>query len=188
MPIDLTADPKQILLDRINLQNAPRLPRPIVLADAVFADPEPYGGIDDGFNTQIPFGTVHPEVFGAGTVMVKYTRIDVSTTIAAQQAALAADSEAANVSDLLEGLNSTYDINLQASDIIDRPIDTSGPLVTATINVKPTSMMYVGNLILTLGDQADLRKSLTVRDLPGFAYADGSEPPPTVYQGGEVGN
>lgn len=177
MAVDLTADPKQILLDQINLQNAHHLPRTLLLADAVFADPEAYGGIENGYNTVIPFGTIHPEVFGQGTVALKYTRIDVSTTIAPQRAPLAEDSTAVNVSDLLDDLNTEYAIYLQASDIIDRPIDTTGPLVTATINVKPTSMMYTGNLILTLGDQADMGKSLTGTSLPGLIRPDGSAQP-----------
>lgn len=168
MAVDLTADPKQILLDSINLHNAQQLPRPILLTDAVFADPEAYGGIEDGYNTTIPFGTVHPEIFGQGTVQLKYTRIDVQATIAAQRAALPEGSTAANVSDLLGDLNTEYSIYLQATDINDRPIDFSGPFVTATINVKPTSMMYTGNVILTLGDQANLSNSLTVKNLSGL--------------------
>lgn len=136
---DLTLPPETILMNMLNLVNAATLPQPLTTDECVFGDPSPFGGT--GANTQIPFGTTNPAVFGTGTVTVHYTRIDVSKVVAPAQPATVATM----MSGALAAINTEYGLNIQASDIIDAPI-TNG---VGNLNIKPTSMIYAGNIQLT---------------------------------------
>lgn len=136
---DLTLPWQTILMNIINEVNAATLPEQLTTSVCVFGDPQPFGGA--GANTVIPFGTNAPQIFGAGTVMIYYTRIDVSKVVAAGQPATAATM----MSGALASINSEYALNLQASDIIDSPI-TNG---SGTLNISPASRLYTGNIALT---------------------------------------
>jgi hypothetical protein len=136
---DLTLPWQTILMNLLNEVNAASLPQPLTTDVCVFGDPQPFGGT--GANTVIPFGTSAPQIFGTGTVMVYYSRIDVSQVVAAAQPA----TEATMMSQALASINTEYALNLQASDIIDGPI-TNG---AGTLNIAPSSRIYTGNIALT---------------------------------------
>jgi len=136
---DLTLPPHTILMDLLNEINASRLPRPLTTDVCVWGDPAPYGGT--AANTQIPFGTSLPSVFGTGEATIFYNRIDVSQVIAATQPG----TTATMMSGVLGDLNSYYGLNLQASDIIDSAI-TGG---VGRLNIATSSIIYTGNIILT---------------------------------------
>lgn len=136
---DLTLPWQTILMNQINEVNAATLPQPLTTDVCVFGDPQPFGG--DGANTVIPFGTSAPQIFGAGTQMIYYTRIDVSKVVAAGQPATVATM----MSGALASINSEYALNLQASDIIDSAI-TNG---AGTLNISPASRLYTGDIALT---------------------------------------
>lgn len=136
---DLTLPPAVILMNLINEINIATLPAPLTAGVCVFGDPTPYGS--DGFNSQIPFGTTAPWIFGSGQVNIKYNRVDVTLIIDAGQPATAATM----MSGALATLNSTYALNMQASDIIDSPIADG----VGTLQMNPASMIYTGNLQLT---------------------------------------
>lgn len=136
---DLTLPPAVILMNLINEINAAALPVPLTASVCVFGDPTPYGS--DGFNSQIPFGTSAPWIFGSGQVNLKYNRVDITQIIDAGQPA----TTATMMSGALATLNSTYALNMQASDIIDSPI-TDG---VGILQMNPSSMIYTGNLQIT---------------------------------------
>jgi PKD repeat protein len=136
---DLSLPAETILMNLLNEVNAATLPTPLTTSVCVFGDPAPFGG--QGANTQIPFGTSNPAIFGTGTVNVTYNRIDVSQVIAAAQPY----NEATMMSEALSMLNEEYALNLQASDIIDAPI-TGG---VGNLNCNPASKIYCGNITLT---------------------------------------
>jgi hypothetical protein len=163
MSVDLTQAPVDILLGLINNENLVTLPRPILDTEAVFGDPIPFGG--QGANTQIPFGTNNPAEFGAGTVLVYYTRIDVGQQFAPLQPVLG--SGIANISDLLPQLNAEYSLNILAADIVDGPIDTEATPVTVTFIIVPHSQIYTGRAVMIFGDP-DLGNAITTTVLPGL--------------------
>lgn len=136
---DLTLPWQTILMNLINEVNAATLPEPLTTDVCVFGDPQPFGGA--GANTVIPFGTSAPQIFGVGTRMIYYTRIDVAAVVAAAQPATVATT----MSGALAAINAEYALNLQASDIIDSPI-TAG---AGTLNIAPSSRLYTGNIALT---------------------------------------
>jgi PKD repeat protein len=136
---DLTLPPHTILMNLLNEVNAARLPEPLTTDVCVWGDPSPYGA--NGANTQIPFGTSNPTVFGTGTVMVKYNRIDVSQVVAANQPA----TEASQMSGVLAALNAEYGLNLQASDIVNSAI-TDG---VGTLTITNNNLIYTGAIQIT---------------------------------------
>lgn len=136
---DLTLPWQTILMNLINEINVATLPQPLTTDVCVFGDPQSFGG--SGANTVIPFGTNAPQIFGTGTRMFYYTRIDVSKVVAAGQPATSATTMGA----ALAAINSEYALNLQASDIIDGPI-TNG---AGTLNISPASRLYTGSKALT---------------------------------------
>jgi hypothetical protein len=141
---DLTLPWETILMNQINEVNAATLPQPLTTDVCVFGDPQPFGGA--GANTVIPFGTSAPQIFGTGTRMIYYTRIDVSQVVVAAQPATSETTMSAQ----LATINSEYGLNLQASDIIDGPIaDGAG-----TLNISPSSRLYTGNIALTFSSSA----------------------------------
>lgn len=81
---DLTQGGPAVLVALINEQNLIYLPVPLTVPKATFTDPSSFGG--DGANTVITVGTTDPATYGAGTVAVHYTRVDLATLPAAQPA------------------------------------------------------------------------------------------------------
>lgn len=187
MSIDLTQPPAQILVNLINTLNAATLPAPLTTSNAVFGDPQPYGG--DGANSVIPFGTTDPATYGAGTVNITYNRIDVSKVVLTQSAPLTVGS-ATKVSDVLSQINDAFNLNLQASDIIDGPIhpnDYSHP--TATLNITAANMIYCGNAILYFAAEPEpLNVAITATTLDGLTPPVQTSPNNVVLNGLTVDN
>ena len=171
------APPLTALLNAINTVNAPRLidpttrePRPIAEAEAIFGDPSPSGFNQIG-NTQVPFGTTKPEIYGTGQVLINYERADMTLLIDNTAHPIEAGS-ATNVSDVLPAINAAYGTNIQAADIIDAPIRTlPDGTKQATLNIQSTSYGYVGSAVIVFSDVPSaiaLSDAITTTSLSGL--------------------
>jgi len=171
---DLTLPPKEILVDAINAKNFPGiLPRAITVSDVIFADPAPFGG--DAANSMIVMTTANDPavqaVLGVGSKTVYYNRVRVDQLLDTATTPLTVGS-AVNVSDVLSQINTQYNLNLTAADIIDEAIDQDVEPPTATLRLKSTSLIYMGNAVLVFDSGTETVPSLSTviltRRLPGL--------------------
>jgi hypothetical protein len=78
------------------------------------------------------------------------------------------------LSDLLPALNSRLNTNIDVSKIVDKtlPSTADGSTQTVQLSIVSTSMVYMGDLVLTLvPNDVPLSNVITTTDLDGLTYA-----------------
>lgn len=135
------------LLASLNTHSAASLPRPLTMADCVFGDPETVGY--DAANTQISFGTVHPELFGKGQLTLRYNRLDFKTLLANTELTPAENPATLDAAGIATVLNTAFGTNLTAADVeINTDIDivpVESNNVAIGVSAAAGSVSYTGS-------------------------------------------
>lgn len=141
-----------VLVALINAQNLIYLPTPLTTATITYNDPVVYGGV--GANTSIVVGTNAPATYGAGTVNVLYTRVDLST-LSAQQPVITATSP--TIASAVAAINSTYGLDLTQANVtqtLTTPLTAnSDGSYTQQITAVANDLLYTGSQTFTFALQ-----------------------------------
>lgn len=114
------------------------------------------------------------------TLPINYNRLDIRQVLIAKHVPdvrLTNNSFQKSV-DLLPLINSTYNLNLQASDVVNETLpadDPSSPTgdIAYTLKIDPASLAYFGQLPLTLqAPSLDMARALKMNVLNGFVPPD----------------
>ena len=165
---DFTKADVQILLDQINEDNVSSLTPALVSFGAVAIDG---GGVR---NTNI---TATAEVGSGytGNVQFKYDRVDLATIPGARSTTFQ-QGNAVNIADLIDEINTAYQLNLTSADFTDAAIPAFPgvePNETQEVDVvaKATSKIFLGTLTLTIAaNDVPLSSVITTTTLNGLTY------------------
>lgn len=145
----------QALIARIN-NNNPSLPTPFTTSNVTLGTPTALTDDPSGLNTSVVLSGGSPYT---GTVTIKYNRLDITNTVFAgigTTPSLSYDVGYTDTDSLVAPLNTTYDLNLQDSDIVEASISpVAGSPVTVTMasgsygfigtmSVMMTAAPYIG--------------------------------------------
>lgn len=117
-----------------------------------------------------------------GSVTVEYDRLDLERLF--RNIAVNLDVKGAKTtSDLLARLNARYGLAIAKEEVVEEPVperNEENPVVNHTIKIKDTSLVYIGELAVTIGEDADVGERLnlviTKTRLDGMHYpVDGTE-------------
>lgn len=164
---DFTKSDVQILLDQINEDNTSSLTPALVTFGAVATD----AGVR---NSKITVTSQAGSGY-TGSVEVFYNRVDLATVPGARSTTFQV-GDATNLSDLIDEINTAYQLNLTANDFVDVAIPAfpgEEPHETQTINLtaKATSLIFRGELVLTVNaNDIPLSSVVTTTTLNGLTY------------------
>lgn len=145
---DLTQTGQTLLLGMINAAN-PSLPNgPLSTSNVTFGLPAT--GVN-GKNTTISVSGIDGAGY-TGAQSVDYDRLDIGVMFTnwAVTADVPNGPSYTNASDLLPYLNTTYNLNVQVSDIVDGAIGISSYPATYTLQMNVNSLTYTGSLDVQL--------------------------------------
>jgi hypothetical protein len=165
---DFSKLPLEIVFDLINEQNGSALNN----TEVVLGQPTVATG-SGGYNTDI-LVTARPNGRYEGSVSLGYNRLDVVGFLFGDTITLTL-GDATNVSDLIPEINTKLRANLTTDDFVDAPIGTwtgtPGETKQLTIQMKPTSLVFIGELALTVHvDDIPLGDVIVISALPGLIY------------------
>lgn len=165
---DFTKAAQQILLDQINEDNGSSLTPALVTFGAVAVD---NGGVRNSkINAAANQGSGY-----SGSVDFLYNRVDVATIPGARPTVFQV-GDATHLSDLIDEINTAYQLALTVDDYIDVLIPAfpgTAPHETQTIDLvaKGTSLIYLGTLTLTIdANDIPLSSVITTTTLNGLTY------------------
>ncbi len=165
---DFTKPDLQILLDQINEDNTSSLTTSLVTFGAVAVDG---GGIrNSNITATSTIGSGY-----SGNVAFKYDRVDLATIPGARSTTFQA-GDATHISDLIEEINTAYQLNLTVADFVDVvipafPGDAPHETQQITLTASATSLIYRGALVLTVdANDIPLSSVITTTTLNGLYY------------------
>lgn len=155
-----------LLLDEINRLND----NAFALSDLDFGEPSVVMQHDR--NSMVVVTATQASKY-TGTQNVFYDRLDLTrvfSTAGIEQVELKG-FDVRTTLDLLKELNHAYDLALDDRDIIDEPLDFTHFPQKVVLKVKPGSLAFHGELIVTVVDGIlDLDEVITVQVLSGLYY------------------
>lgn len=99
-----------------------------------------------------------------GSVTVEYDRLDLERLF--RNIAVNLDVKGAKTtSDLLPRLNARYGLAIAKEEVVEEPVperNDENPVVHFTIKIKDTSLVYIGELPVTIGEDADVGERLNL--------------------------
>ena len=136
----------------------------ITSGQVVFGKPTvvaPAEGID--WNTLMRVTATRSSPY-VGSVDLLYDRLDIGKLF--KNIAVNLDVKGATkTSDLLARLNTRYGLSIDAKEVVENTVatrDDDHPVVTHTIVIADTSMTYIGELAVTIGEDADVGERLNL--------------------------
>jgi hypothetical protein len=179
---DLTQDGLTLILDLINSSNNLTLTQgPLTSSNVGLGDPS---ASPDGssHNTQVTLtATPHGPYYGSVTVI--YDRLDIGSMFSGWgvSASIGGNSYV-NASDMLATINSAYNLDLQASDIVDGPLNIDSYPASAVLEIASNSLVYTGSLNVALAGSVTQLSSIVSNDiLAGFTLPSGPPSSPGAW-------
>lgn len=163
MPIDLTKSEIEVLVDRINQVNFTNIDYRTIEVGV------PNVVSTGGPNTSITV-TGKPNSGINGSAVLRYNRKNIDLVIGSKNKTFTKDA-AVTTKDLVPKINIEYGINLGEEDVVDValpafPTNAPNQTITFTLNISPGSLLYAGNVILTLrSNDVNLSDIITHLDL-----------------------
>lgn len=169
---DFTKLPQQIIVDRINNDNAVN---GAALTPALldFGLPTAAGGASPARNTDLTLTAKSGSGY-SGSVTVHYNRVDLST-VPGTRSTTFPKGDAVKVSDMISEINAAYGINLQSGDYVDGNL----PTFTGTPNEEyefqltadADALCWFGSVMLTVkSEDIALSSVITEQTLGGLVY------------------
>lgn len=146
---DFTQSPQQILVSLIGADNG----LPLTTAMVSFGPPSATTGYLPARNTTVKVSSVASQGY-MGSQFITYNRVDLSTVPGVRNTVFLQGS-AVMISDLLPAINSAYQINLSAADIVDGPL----PVITGnaplqqqpfTVTARSTALIWIKAVTLSM--------------------------------------
>lgn len=156
---------KDLLLDLLNRDNGTAF----TFNDVVFSNPQVIINPTTFRNTKV---AINAKVGGqyVGSKVVDYHRIDIAQLLKPQYRRVIGVGVTIST-DLVPILNTRFGLQLEASDIVAEPIDTTNMPVTYRLKFQPNCYAFIGEVDLELiNDLPDLEELITVNLLDGFHY------------------
>lgn len=166
---DLTKLPRAIILDLINADNEGL---ELLESEVTFADPE----VEVGERNTSVLLTAAPSGRFSGTRTIYYNRLDLDEDIVSTGDAVFEKTGAIeSIADLLDAINSRFNLNLTLDEVSTTTFpefeDTPGESHTVTITALATSLVYIGEVEVTLTiATVDLATAIAVNELNGLTY------------------
>lgn len=163
MPVDLNKTELEVLVEKINKVNFTNIDFQTVTVG------QPIVNTGGNNNTKI-LVTGKPNTNITGSVLLSYNRKDINTIIGDKNRVFIVDG-ALTTRDLLSKINSEYNINLDAEDIVSVPLPafvetTPGQTTSFTLTIDPGSLLYTGTTNLFMrGRELMLNTIITNTDL-----------------------
>lgn len=166
---DFSKLPLEIVFDLINEQNGSVLNN----TEVELGQPTVATGNGGAYNTSILI-TAREHGRYQGSTTLGYNRLDVEGFLFGETITLTL-GDATNYSDLIPEINSKLRVNLTPADYVDAPIGTwegtPGETKLLTIQMKPTSFVFIGELSLLLSvEDVPLSEVIVIKALPGLIY------------------
>lgn len=166
---DFSKLPLEIVFDLINEQNGTALNN----TEVELGLPTVATGNGGAYNTSILISAREHGRY-QGDVTLGYNRLDVEGFLFGETITLAV-GDATSYSDLIPEINSKLRVNLTLDDYVDEPIGpwegTPGEVKLLTIQMKPSSLVFTGELSLLLGgEDVLLNDIIVIKALPGLIY------------------
>lgn len=166
---DFSKLPLEIVFDLINEQNGTVLNN----TEVELGQPTIATGNGGAYNTEL-LVTAREHGRYDGSVIMGYNRLDVNGFLFGEPYALNL-GDAVNISDLIPEINLKLRANLTLDDYTDGPIGpwegTPGENKLLLIEMKPTSLVFIGELAVTVHvEDVPLGTVLVVKALPGLIY------------------
>lgn len=160
---------KDLLLDLLNRDNGTSF----TFNDVTFSAPQVIINPATFRNTKVAI-SAKPGGQYVGSKVVDYHRIDIAQLLKPQYRRVIGVGVSIST-DLVPILNTRFGLQLEPSDIVAEPIDTSSMPVIYRLKFQPNCYSFIGEVDLELiNDLPDLEELITVNLLDGFYYP--SEP------------
>lgn len=152
-PIDITKDPRELLMDQFNIINNTNL----LYTDFVFSTPSVAEILTNEINTKV---TITP-ILASGYYPKRdfyYNRLDLNALFDNNAVEVTFTEDDENLSDIIDQVNEKYGIYLRPEDYVDVPLPdysslSINPNPQITVSATPESLIYLGTGILTLGER-----------------------------------
>lgn len=178
--LDLTKHGEQLVFDLLNAANPNQKHGPFATTNVTLGAPTPLSGHVSGNNSSLVVtGTVGAGYSGARTIT--YSRLDLTAVLLAKgvTGTLSFPNSSYKTStDLLPLINTTYNMNLQPTDVVQENLpaddDVTG-VVSYTLKASANCLTYTGQLGIALQPASiDLGRAFKGNILNGFVPPDTS--------------
>jgi len=148
---DLTLSGPTLIYDLINAANVGLPNGPLSPTNTTLGVPAANITDASGNNTQVAITAISNQGY-TGSKVVTYNRIDIGAMFTGwgMAATVANGATYVNASDFLPSLNAAYHLDLQATDIIDGPINAVSYPDAYTLNIAASSLTYIGTLAVSI--------------------------------------